>query len=68
MTSNELPYRPTLAERIPGPFLIFRAFLLAFSPSILALSAAAKDVDAFARKEGLTAHARSAMIRTEGEQ
>ena len=41
MTSNELPYRPTLAERIPGPFLIFRAFLLAFSPSILALSTAA---------------------------
>lgn len=41
MTTNELPYRPTLAERIPGPFLIFRAFLLAFSPSILALSAAA---------------------------
>ena len=37
-----------------------------YSPE--ALAAAAKDVDAFARKEGLTAHARSAMIRTEGEQ
>lgn len=30
-----------------------------------ALAAVAKDVDLFARKEGLTAHARSAMIRTE---
>ena len=37
-----------------------------YSPE--ALAAAAKDVDAFARKEGLTAHARSAMIRTEEEQ
>ena len=37
-----------------------------YSPE--ALAAAARDVDAFARKEGLTAHARSAMIRTEGEQ
>ena len=37
-----------------------------YSPE--ALAAAAKDVDAFARKEGLTAHARSATIRTEGEQ
>jgi len=30
-----------------------------------ALAAVAKDVDCFARKEGLTGHARSAMIRTE---
>ena len=37
-----------------------------YSPE--ALAAAARDVDTFARKEGLTAHARSAMIRTEGEQ
>ena len=37
-----------------------------YSPE--ALAAAARDVDAFARKESLTAHARSAMIRTEGEQ
>ena len=37
-----------------------------YSPE--ALASAARDVDAFARKEGLTAHARSAMIRTEGEQ
>ena len=36
-----------------------------YSPE--ALAATAKDVDAFARKESLTAHARSAMIRTEGE-
>lgn len=41
MSSNELPYRPTLSERIPGPFLIFRAFMLAFSPSIFALATAA---------------------------
>ena len=37
-----------------------------YSPE--AMAGAAKDVDAFARKEGLTAHARSAVIRTEGEQ
>ena len=30
-----------------------------------ALAAVARDVDRFAKKEGLTAHARSAMIRTE---
>ena len=36
-----------------------------YSPE--AMAGAAKDVDAFARKEGLTAHARSAVIRTEGE-
>ena len=35
-----------------------------YSPE--AMAAAAADVDAFARKEGLTAHARSAMIRKEG--
>lgn len=32
-----------------------------------ALAAVAKDVEAFALKEGLTAHARSAVIRTEAE-
>ncbi len=37
-----------------------------YSPE--AMAGAAKDVDAFARKEGLTAHARSAVIRTEGEK
>ncbi len=33
-----------------------------------ALANAAKDVEFFAKKEGLTAHARSAVIRTEGEK
>jgi len=33
-----------------------------------ALEKVAKDIDYFARKEGLTAHARSAMIRLEGEK
>ena len=37
-----------------------------YSPE--AMAAAAEDVDAFARKEGLTAHARSAMIRKEGSR
>ena len=32
-----------------------------------ALARAAKDVEYFAKKEGLTAHAKSAVIRTEGE-
>ena len=33
-----------------------------------ALARAAGDVAAFARKEGLTAHARSALIRTEEKE
>ena len=37
-----------------------------YSPE--AFARVAGDVDAFARKEGLTAHARSAVIRTEGEK
>ena len=37
-----------------------------YSPE--AMAGAAEDVDAFARKEGLTAHARSAMIRKEGSR
>ncbi len=38
---TELTYTPTLSEKIPAPFLIFRAFKAAFSPNILLLSAAA---------------------------
>ena len=45
---------------------IKKAQFIYYSPE--AMAGAAKDVDAFARKEGLTAHARSAVIRTEGEK